>query len=108
MADNSNKPERPRVEPEIIPPNRGGGPDDRFGGRTPNWPPQPPFGYAAHGPQRVFVGRIGPLGIALLLLAMSLFGAVFLFVLIGTALIWIPVAAVLLVVAGVVGLFRRL
>jgi hypothetical protein len=108
MADNSDRPERPRAEPEILPPDRGGRPDDgRFGGRGPNWPP-PPFGYTARGTHRVFVGRIGPLGFALLLLAIGLLGALMLFILIGAALIWIPVVAVLLVAAAIGGLFRRL
>ena len=107
MADNSDRPERPRAEPEIIPPDRGGGPDDRrFGGRGPAWPP--PFGTAAGRTQRVFIGRIGPFGFALLFLVIGMLAAVLLFILIGAALIWIPVVAVLLVVAAIGGLFRRL
>jgi hypothetical protein len=113
MPNYSDEPERPRAEPEIIPPGRGNG-----RGRGPAWP-QPPFGFTQnHGPQnhgsqnygsqRVFVGRIGPLGFALLLAMVGLFGAVMLLVLIGTALIWIPVIAVFLIIAAVGGLIRRL
>jgi hypothetical protein len=108
MADNPNRPERPRAEPEIIPPDRSGGADDRrFGGRGPAWPP-PPFGTTARGTHRVYIGRIGPFGFALLFLVIGLLAAVLLLVLIGTALIWIPVVAVLLVAAAIGGLFRRL
>jgi hypothetical protein len=107
MADNSNKPERPRAEPEILPPERSGGPGDRrFGGRGPNMPR--PFGTTAGGTHRVYVGRIGPFGFALLLLVIGLLGAFMLFILIGAALIWIPVVAVLLVIAAISGLLRRL
>jgi len=107
MADNSNRPERPRAEPEIIPPDRSGGPDDRrFGVHGPAWPPT--FGTTAHGSQRIYIGRIWPLGFALLFLVIGMLAAVLLFILIGAALIWIPVVAVLLVVAAIGGLFRRL
>jgi hypothetical protein len=107
MADNPNKPERPRAEPEILPPERSSGPDDRrFRGRGPNTPP--PFGTTAHGTHRVYIGRIGPFGFALLMLVIGLLGAFMLFILIGAALIWIPVVAVLLVIAAISGLFRRL
>jgi hypothetical protein len=102
MPNYSEEPERPRAEPEIIPPGRGNG-----RGRGPAWPP--PFGFTqSQGPQRVFIGRIGPLGFALLLIMIGLFCAVRLLVLIGTALIWIPVIAVFLIIAAIGGLIRRL
>jgi hypothetical protein len=93
---NSDEPERPRVEPEILPPDRGG----RNG-----WPP---YGERAHGTQRIYVRRIGPLGFALLMLVVGLLAGVMLLVLIGAALIWIPVVAVLVIIAAVSGLLRRL
>ncbi len=98
---NSNEPERPRVEPEIIPPNH-------FGrhGREESWPP--PYGYTqTRGTHRVYVGRIGPFGFALIMLIAGLLVAVLLLILIGAALIWIPVVAVLAVIAALSGLFRR-
>jgi hypothetical protein len=106
MADNSagrsNEPERPRVEPEIIPPNRF----DRRDGDE-NWPPA--HGYTQmRGTHRVYVGRIGPFGFALIMLVAGLLVAVLLLILIGAALIWIPVVAVLVVIAAISGLFRRL
>jgi len=97
MVTNSDEPERPRREPEIIPPDRG---------RGPNWPP--PHGFTQmRGTHRLYVGRIGPFGFALLMLAIGLFAAVFLLVLIGAALIWIPIVAALAVIAAVFGRFRR-
>ena len=102
MADDSNEPERPRVEPEIIPPNRFNRSD-----RDGSWPPS--YGFSQmRGTHRVYVGRIGPFGSALIMLIAGLLVAVLLLILIGAALIWIPVVAVLVVIAGLAGLFRRL
>jgi hypothetical protein len=99
---NSNEPERPRVEPEIIPPNHFGRQDRRA-----NWPP--PYGYTQMGStHRVYIRRIGPFGFALIMLIAGLLTAVLLLILIGAALIWIPVVAVLLIIAAISGVFRRL
>jgi len=97
MAQNRDEPERPRVEPEIIPPDRA---------HRQGWPP--PDGYAqARGAHRVYVTRIGPFGFALMMLAIGLFTAVFLLLLIGTALIWLPVVAALVVIAAIFRVFHR-
>ena len=98
VAKQPDKPERPRAEPEIIPPDRSGGP------RGPDWPPS--SGYQAT--QRIYVGRIGPFGFALMMLVLGLFAAVMLLILIGTAMIWIPLAAVFLVIAAVSRIWREL
>jgi hypothetical protein len=105
MAGNSNEPERPRVEPEIIPPDRTG----RGSVRGQGWPP-PPYGYtqSSAGSQRIFVTRIGPLGFGLFMLVAGLFAAVLLLLLIGTALIWLPFVAAILIVGAVAGALRRL
>jgi hypothetical protein len=96
MAQSSNQPERPRVEPEIIPPDRG---------RGQSWPP---YGYArAQSTHRVYVTRIGPLGFALMMLVIGLLLVVFLFALVGAALIWIPVVAAVVLIAFISRLFRR-
>jgi Flp pilus assembly protein TadB len=104
MAKSSNEPERPRAEPEIIPP-------DRSQTRSSGWPPygvrQSPFTQSA-GMHRVYVSRIGPIGFALLILVIGLFAGILLLALIGTALIWIPLVAVLVVAAAVSRLLRRL
>ncbi|MGA7431487.1 MAG: hypothetical protein WBQ24_05030 [Xanthobacteraceae bacterium] len=99
MAAYSNEPERPRVEPEILPPDRSG----RAAGGD-GWPPH---SYGA-GSQRIFVTRIGPFGFALAMLVVGLFAAVLLLLLIGTALIWLPFVAAILIVGAVVGFLRRL
>jgi hypothetical protein len=91
---NSNQPERPRSEPEIIPPGQSGGPRR---GYTPDY-----------GAQRIYITRMGPFGFALLMLVIGLFAAVLLLILIGAAFIWIPVAAVLVIAAAISGLWRRL
>jgi hypothetical protein len=97
MADNYPKPERPRSEPEIIPPDRSG-----RGG----WPPD---GYGqSRGTQRVFVGRVGPFGIALLMLGIAAIVGIILLVILGAVLLWIPVVVVAVIAAAIAGLFRRI
>jgi hypothetical protein len=103
MAAYSNEPERPRVEPEILPPDRS----DRAAGRD-GWPPHPHGAGYGSGSQRIFVMRIGPFGFALAMLVVGLFAAVLLLLLIGTALIWLPFVAAILIVGAVAGLLRRL
>jgi hypothetical protein len=100
-TNDTNEPERPRVEPEIIPPSRRGPYDRGDGG--------PPFGFTQmRGTQRIYVGRIGPFGFALILLIAGFLAAVLLLILIGAALIWIPVVAALVIIAAISGLLRRL
>src|SRR5580704_2686352 len=96
MADDQNHPERPRTEPEIIPPNRSG---------NPPWQATWQTGWGQNGnqdgawrAQRIFVMRPGPLGFAVLMLALGLIVAAIVVTLIGAFLIWIPVVA--LFVAG--------
>jgi hypothetical protein len=101
MPSNREQPERPRSEPEIIPPGH-----DRPR-RDSSWPPN--YGYnERRSTHRIYVGRIGPLGFALFMLIAALFGGVLLLALIGAALIWLPVLLVLAVIAAVAGLIRRL
>jgi hypothetical protein len=111
MPSNRNRPERPRgkpestereiVEPEIIPPGK------EWPNRRPGWPPQ--YGFSeSRSTHRVYVGRIGPLGFAILVLIVAMFGGVLLLALIGAVLIWLPVLAVLAVIAAITGLIRRL
>jgi hypothetical protein len=99
---NSNEPERPRVEPEILPP-------DRSGRNGQSWPP--PYGGYTGGPngsQRIFITRIGPLGVGLATLVVGLFAVVLLLLLISTALIWLPFVAAIVILGAVVGALRRL
>lgn len=101
MPSNNDQPERPRQEPEIIPPGND------WPRRDARWPPNYGFN-ERRTTHRVYVGRIGPLGFALLLLMLALFGGVFVLALIGAALIWFPVLVVFAVIAAIAGLIRRL
>jgi hypothetical protein len=101
MPSNRDQPERPRREPEIIPPGNDSP------GRDSRWPPSHGFN-ERRSTHRVYVGRIGPLGFVLLLLMLALFGGVFVLALIGAALIWFPVLLLFAVIAAIAGLIRRL
>jgi hypothetical protein len=97
---NDQEPERPRAEPEIIPPDRGG--------RRSEWG-RPPWrgGFGqTRGTQRIYVARLGPFGLALLVLAIAAIVAIILIAVLGAVLIWIPVVAVLVVIAALFRLLR--
>jgi hypothetical protein len=91
--------ERPAAEPEIIPPGRNSAWDGRSA------PPGGFFG-ARYG-QRVYVGRVGPLGLALVVALTILLVAAVLVFLIGALLVWIPVIALLLAAGIVLSWLRR-
>ena len=57
----------------------------------------------AHG---VHVVRLGPVGVVLVGLLMTVFAALVLVLLVGTVLIWIPLAALFVVAAALVRLLR--
>jgi Flp pilus assembly protein TadB len=86
---NNQQPERPRVEPEILPPERSDG------------PPRP-AGVFVH---RVFIARPGLPSILLALLIIALVAALVFLVLAGLVLIWIPVLIVGVVAAILPRLF---
>ena len=81
--------ERPRAEPEIIPPDRGSRRTHR----------EKVF-VGAHGAERVYVARVGPVGAILTVLIVAILLAVMLALLMGALLIWLPL--VVLFVAGVI------
>jgi hypothetical protein len=105
MAYDPNRPERPRVEPEIIPPD--GGRDQANWRRAPYNPWRGGGFENVRGTHRVYVGRIGPLGIALLLLAIAAIIAIVMVAVLGAVLIWIPVLVVAIVLTALFRLFRR-
>lgn len=80
--------ERPRAEPEIIPPGAPlrSGRFDGFDGS--------PFN------QRIFVAKVGPFGIVLVALAIVAIITILLVVLLGALLFWIPIIGV--IVAAVI------
>ena len=97
MADDSNRPEQPRVEPEIIPPDRSG-----------RYSPWSPYGFAdARGTHRIYVTRMGPVGIALLLLAIAAVAVILMIAVLGAVLIWIPIVAVVVIAGALLRLLRR-
>jgi hypothetical protein len=101
MTYDNEPPERPRAEPEIIPPNRGG--------RQSDWRNSPWHGNVftgTRGTQRVYVTRVGPLSVALLMLAIAAIIAIIVIATLGLVLIWIPVLAVVVVAAALFRLFR--
>jgi hypothetical protein len=102
MADNSNRPERPRSEPEIIPPDRQGGQSDW---RQPTF--NRPGSGDARGTHRIYVTRLGPFGAALLLASVAILVVAFFITVLGAVLIWFPVVALLVAVAAIYRFFMR-
>jgi hypothetical protein len=97
MADDRNRPEQPRVEPEIIPPGR----DSRYS-------PWGPYGFSeTRGIHRVHITRVGPFGIALLMLAIAAVATIVMIAVLGAVLIWIPIVALVLIVGALLRLMRR-
>jgi hypothetical protein len=92
-------PERPRSEPEIIPP-------DRAGGR-----PRPRVWVSVDegtdGVRRVYVAQPGPFTLILALVVLGLIAAIMLMVLLSVALIWIPVVIVLVATVVLTVTFRQ-
>jgi hypothetical protein len=106
MPRKSDKPEQPRVEPEIIPPDHA-----RQGAdwRQPTWQStRRPYGPGqAGGSYRVYVGRVGPFGVAMLALAFALLAAVIVFAIIGAVLFWIPIILLAVAAAAIFRFLRR-
>ena len=92
MTDERSPPhgERPRSEPEIIPP---GAPLRR--------PRDDPFGDPLFT-QRIYVTRLGPLGLFGIMLAIGVVAVVLLALVVGAVLFWLPIVA-LIVVAAIIG-----
>ncbi len=92
--------DEPKSEPEIIPPGRTTGYEHRTRTFT-----------GAHGTERVYVARIGPVGTILIVLITAILIAVMLMLLLGVLLIWLPLivlfAAGAIIVAVVRAYLRR-
>jgi hypothetical protein len=97
MADDRNPPEQPRVEPEIIPPDRGS-----------RYSPWSSYGFTqTRGTHRIHVTRVAPFGIALLMLAIAAVAVIIMIAVLGAVLIWIPIVAVVLIVGALLRGLRR-
>jgi Flp pilus assembly protein TadB len=90
--------EQPRSEPEIIAPPRSG---SRSRSDREMW-----VASDRHGMHRIYVAKLGPSGLIMLSLGVVLFVVCVLFLLAGALLIWIPIAAIL-VVGSIVAAFLR-
>jgi hypothetical protein len=101
MPRKSNKPEQPRVEPEIIPPDRA---RQGMDWRQPTWRP---YGPGDGGTYRVYVGRVGPFGVTMLALAFALLAVVIVFAIVGAVLFWIPIIALVVIAAAIFRFLRR-
>jgi hypothetical protein len=99
-SNENQPPERPRTEPEIIPPDRSGRQSDWR-----NSPWRDAF-TGARGTQRIYITRVGPFGVALLMLAIVAILAIIVIAIFGLVLIWIPVLAVIVVAAALFRLLR--
>jgi hypothetical protein len=93
MSEDIDRPRRPAVEPEIIPPGRA---------RSFEWPRDRI--YASH---RIYVGPLGPVGIALIFLILGVLVALLLLALVGAVLIWIPLLIGAVLAGAVIRMLRR-
>jgi hypothetical protein len=84
--------DRPRIEPEIIPP----GESPRRGDRN----------FDQRSTHRVYVARLGPVGFFILALTAALIGALVLLLVLGAFVVLLPVAGLLLAVALVTSMLR--
>jgi hypothetical protein len=98
MTDETPKPppRPPRAEPEIIPP---GASHDPLGTR---------IFIDETTSQRIFVGRLGPLGLIGIALTVAVVFAVILVLLLGAFLLWIPIVGALVAIGLVAGVLRHL
>ena len=92
-------PEKPSVEPEILPPERGR--KRAAGDEARVW-----VAGSTQGTQRIFIARPGPVSIFLAVLLLAAVAVVVLVVLLGVFLIWIPVAALIVTVLVLSALLR--
>jgi hypothetical protein len=101
MMSGANRPERPRLEPEIIPPGLA---SSAWGNQR--WPNEPhSFDSTSGVTYRIHIARLGPVAVALLLLLMGVIGVAILLTVVGVVLVWIPLVALL---AGIGMLYRLL
>jgi len=82
----------PSSEPEIIPPGE---------------PLPRTSDYAdPYGAHRIYVGRIGPFGLALVILVLAILGVLLFFLVVGAVLLWIPLVGLFVAAAIVSGMLR--
>lgn len=96
---NSSHPssERPRSEPEIIPPERTEA-HSLFRWRS----------FDQRDTHRIYVTRLGPFSTAILVLTLAAIVAILSLILIGTFLVWIPLAVLLIAAALIFAWWQRI
>ena len=98
----SSEPEKPRFEPEILPPERKA-PQDSYGQSGSDWKSQ---GASAQG-YRLYVGRVSPLQMSIFAVLGFLIVAAILFLFAGFLLVAIPAIAIVVAVSFLVAVFRK-
>ncbi len=93
------KGERPRHEPEIIPPGRAGE-------RAENGASWARVFSDARGTERVYIARVRPLGVVLAVLTTAIMLAVFFVLLLGALLFWLPLFIFITAGAIIAGFLR--
>lgn len=91
--------EKPRAEPEIIPPD-GGDRQSRSSAAGIR------VFVEEGGTRHIYVARLGPLGMVVLALMIGILTAVILLLLLGAFLIWVPLLGLLVAAAITSGLLR--
>jgi hypothetical protein len=91
--------EKPRSEPEIIPPDKG----DR---RSRSSAAGMRVFLDGGGVRHIYVARLGPLGMVVLALMIGILSAIALVLVLGVFLIWIPLVGLLVAAAIVSSLLR--
>lgn len=91
---------KPRTEQEIIPPTR-------IERRRRAGTARIHVFADHHGVRHVYVARLGPLGVLLLVLIIANLSAIILVLLVGAFLIWIPLVGLLIAAVIILGLLRR-
>ncbi len=93
------KGEKPRSEPEIIPPHEQTGRPGRD-------EPRIRVFVGTHGAERVYIAKPGPFGTILMILIAAMLAAALLFILSAAFFFLLPIAIVLTAVAVIAGLVR--
>jgi hypothetical protein len=96
--EQSSRPERPRSEPEIIPPDQG----RRRGGDGYIWTTTDETG----GTHRIYVSQPGPFAIIAALIIAGLILAGIVLLLLGLVLFWVPVIVLVIAALLLVGYIR--
>ena len=102
MVDKRPEPqgEKPRSEPEIIPP-------EHTGARSAQGRPRMRIFVDTRSTESVYVARLRPLGIILIALTTGILLAVMFVLLLSAFLIWIPVVVLLVTAAIIAGLLHE-